>query len=52
MSQTFRDHFSAVAEKYADCRPHYPAALFDFLATLAPCEGTVGLRCWKRSSDG
>jgi ubiquinone/menaquinone biosynthesis C-methylase UbiE len=36
MSQTFRDHFSAVANRYADFRPHYPPALFDYLATLVP----------------
>src|SRR5262245_37971020 len=36
MSQTFRDLFSSVANRYADFRPHYPAALFDYLATLAP----------------
>jgi SAM-dependent methyltransferase len=36
MSQTFSDHFSRVAARYADFRPHYPAALFDYLVTLAP----------------
>jgi len=36
MSQTFHDHFSAVAGRYADFRPHYPAALFDYLTTLVP----------------
>jgi len=36
MSQPFHDHFSSVASRYADFRPHYPAALFDYLATLAP----------------
>lgn len=41
MSQTFHDHFSGVATRYADFRPHYPAALFDYLATLAPRDGTV-----------
>jgi ubiquinone/menaquinone biosynthesis C-methylase UbiE len=34
MSQAFHDHFSSVANRYADFRPHYPAALFDYLATL------------------
>ena len=34
MSQLFHDHFSKVAKRYADFRPHYPAALFDYLATL------------------
>ena len=37
----FHDHFSAVAVKYADFRPHYPAALFDYLATLVAAEATV-----------
>ena len=32
----FHDHFSPVANRYADFRPHYPAALFDFLATHVP----------------
>ena len=36
MSKKFQDHFSGVANRYADFRPHYPAALFDYLATLAP----------------
>lgn len=38
MKETFRDHFSSLAARYADFRPRYPAELFDFLA------GTVGLR--------
>ena len=33
---TFRDHFSEVASSYAAFRPHYPEALFDFLAARAP----------------
>jgi len=37
----FNDHFSIVARQYADFRPHYPAALFDFLATLAPGNSLV-----------
>lgn len=41
MSQTFHDHFSSVANRYADFRPHYPAALFDYLATLVPSSATV-----------
>lgn len=41
MSQSFHDHFSGVANHYADFRPHYPAALFDYLATLAPRDATV-----------
>ncbi len=30
----FRDHFSPVASAYADSRPAYPAALFDWLASM------------------
>lgn len=30
------DHFSSVAAHYAAFRPRYPAALFDWLASLAP----------------
>ena len=41
MSQKFHDHFSGVAAKDADFRPHYPAELFDYLATLAPKDSTV-----------
>src|SRR4029434_8104251 len=41
MSQTFHDHFSSVANRYADFRPHYPAALFDYLATLLPRNSLV-----------
>jgi ubiquinone/menaquinone biosynthesis C-methylase UbiE len=33
---TFRDHFSEIARSYATYRPHYPEALFDFLALQAP----------------
>src|SRR5215469_2646974 len=36
MAQAFHDHFSNVAARYADFRPHYPAALFDYLRTLVP----------------
>lgn len=32
----FADHFSAVAAQYAHARPEYPAALFDWIATLVP----------------
>lgn len=42
----FADHFSAVAAQYADARPGYPAALFDWLATIAPAGGTV----WEAGS--
>ena len=41
MSLAFHDHFSDVANRYADFRPHYPAALFDYLATLAPRDSLV-----------
>jgi ubiquinone/menaquinone biosynthesis C-methylase UbiE len=41
MSATFQDHFSTVAKRYADFRPHYPAALFDYLATLVPRNSLV-----------
>lgn len=30
------DHFSAVAEAYAGCRPHYPDELFSYLSALPP----------------
>lgn len=33
MSASFNDHFSSVASHYADCRPTYPAALFEWLAS-------------------
>ena len=32
----FKDHFSGHASSYARYRPHYPAALFEYLATLTP----------------
>jgi ubiquinone/menaquinone biosynthesis C-methylase UbiE len=41
MSATFHDHFSGIAKRYADFRPHYPAALFDYLATLVPRDSVV-----------
>jgi ubiquinone/menaquinone biosynthesis C-methylase UbiE len=41
MSQSFSDHFSKVAQRYADFRPHYPPELFDYLTTLVPRSGTV-----------
>ena len=34
MTMAFPDHFSAVAEKYAAYRPHYPPALAEALAAL------------------
>ena len=41
MSQPFKDHFSGVASRYADFRPHYPATLFDYLATIVPNNSVV-----------
>jgi SAM-dependent methyltransferase len=32
----FKDHFSRLAAQYAEFRPHYPGALFDFLARTSP----------------
>jgi len=40
-AQTFHDHFSAFANRYADFRPHYPAAIFDFLASIVPQNSLV-----------
>ncbi len=36
MKSAFHDHFSAVSDTYAQYRPHYPQALFDYLASLTP----------------
>lgn len=33
---TFHDHFSPVSSPYAEFRPRYPAALFDWIAAAAP----------------
>lgn len=41
MCQTFKDHFSGVANRYADFRPHYPGEIFDYLATLVPRTASV-----------
>lgn len=41
MSGAFHDHFSSVANRYADFRPRYPAALFNYLATLVSPEVVV-----------
>ena len=41
MKPAFHDHFSSVAGRYADFRPHYPAKLFDYLATLVPRDALV-----------
>jgi SAM-dependent methyltransferase len=37
----FKDHFSDVAREYASYRPSYPDALFAYLASIAPTDGTV-----------
>lgn len=36
MTKPFADHFAAVSAEYAEFRPRYPAALFDWLAAHAP----------------
>jgi SAM-dependent methyltransferase len=36
MAPSFPDHFSAAAPAYARYRPHYPPALFDWLAVISP----------------
>jgi ubiquinone/menaquinone biosynthesis C-methylase UbiE len=41
VGDTFHDHFSDLASRYAEFRPHYPAALFDYLATLVPPNSLV-----------
>ena len=37
----FKDHFSQVADAYAQCRPTYPAALFDVLSAVVPAHAPV-----------
>ena len=42
---SFKDHFSGHASLYAQARPHYPDALFDWIAQTAPsreCAWDVG----------
>ncbi|MGH8144830.1 MAG: class I SAM-dependent methyltransferase [Rhodanobacteraceae bacterium] len=39
---SFKDHFSGHADLYAKARPHYPDALFDWLASAAPARDI----CW------
>ena len=36
MNTPFADHFSAVAAQYANARPEYPRALFDWIASVGP----------------
>ncbi|HXH60171.1 MAG TPA: class I SAM-dependent methyltransferase [Fimbriimonadaceae bacterium] len=38
---TFYDHFSHNAAAYRESRPHYPDALFDWIASAAPATGLV-----------
>lgn len=35
-SRDFKDHFSGHSAEYREARPHYPSALFHFLAIVAP----------------
>jgi len=37
--KAFSDHFAPVSGAYADFRPRYPAALFDWLAQISPARG-------------
>ena len=37
----FADHFSALAARYAQYRPHYPPALVDALADASPARGVA-----------
>jgi SAM-dependent methyltransferase len=44
--ERFKDHFSGVSSGYRAFRPGYPAALFDWLASVAPGRGrAVDLGC-------
>jgi SAM-dependent methyltransferase len=38
---SFKDHFSGHATAYAEARPHYPQALFEWLGVVAPSRGHV-----------
>ncbi len=42
MPDPFADHFSAIASDYAEFRPSYPGALFDWIAGAAPARN----RAW------
>jgi SAM-dependent methyltransferase len=44
MAATFKDYFSANAAEYATFRPRYPAALFEFVASL-PAKPGVAWDC-------
>lgn len=37
----FKDHFSGVADAYAQARPEYPDALFDAIAAVVPASANV-----------
>lgn len=37
----FQDYFSGHAADYARCRPEYPRALFEWLASIAPARGVA-----------
>ncbi len=41
MTQQFKDYFSGASEDYALYRPHYPAELFTYLASLTGCHETA-----------
>src|SRR4051812_2932817 len=41
MRTELKDHFSTVSAGYAEFRPHYPAELFGYLASLAPANSTA-----------
>ncbi len=41
MTDAFHDHFSSVARSYAEGRPSYPPALFDWLASLCATRDCV-----------
>src|SRR5260221_9132515 len=50
MTQSFADHFSTVAATYAASRPHYPEALFAYLAEL-PVSRTLAWDCGAGSGQ-
>ncbi len=41
MTPDFKDHFSTQSEAYAQYRPHYPEALFSYLASLSTTHHTA-----------
>jgi SAM-dependent methyltransferase len=40
-SSNFKDHFSGLADAYAESRPEYPDALFDAIAAVVPATARV-----------